>query len=136
MIVKSQPLNNHFELNPANVNIVTTIIAFSLFVMSLIRTGIHLVEKGSWKNEELESFRSSWKALIEVGKFSMQKVIKNFPTLARTFNFSLSNFISNFPTSNFVFSNYMYPFVPFDWLMTYKNVTILMHSYNNNPSSI
>ena len=58
----------------------------------------HLVGKGSWKNEQfetfnlesltLESFYLSWKIPIEVGKFSMQfQVIKNFPTSTRTFQF-------------------------------------------------
>jgi len=44
--------------------------------MPLIRIEIHVVQKGSWKNEKskslkLESFQSSWKVTIEAEKFWM-----------------------------------------------------------------
>ena len=74
--------------------------------ITLQPTGRHVVGKGTWnfqlgKNEKLINFHLSWKAPIEVWKFSMQhKVIKKFQISARTFQ--LHSFQFHFELSNFL----------------------------------
>ena len=76
-------------------------------------TGIRVVEKGSWKNKKLESFKFEWLKLESFCLSWKEPYQFNFQT-----SIDLSNFINHFPTSaltlrlqpelsNFIHSNYM-----------------------------
>ena len=76
--------------------------------------GLHVVGKGNWKNEkleslQLESFCLTWKEPIEIGKFLLKLqsfagvgkfCCRLFPSSIKTFQLQheLSNFSPNFST--------------------------------------